>query len=74
MPQGIEGMVPYSGRVKGIMTQFCGGLRASLGYCGARTIAELQEKGKFYRITTAGLREARPHDITITKEAPNYRT
>ncbi len=74
VPQGIEGMVPYSGRVKGIMTQFCGGLRASLGYCGARTIAELQEKGKFYRITTAGLREARPHDITITKEAPNYRT
>ena len=74
VPQGIEGMVPFSGPVKGIMTQFCGGLRASLGYCGARTIAELQERGKFYRVTTAGLREARPHDITITKEAPNYRT
>ena len=74
VPQGIEGMVPYSGRVKSIMTQFCGGLRASLGYCGARTIAELKEKGKFYRVTAAGLREARPHDITITKEAPNYRT
>ncbi len=74
VPQGIEGMVPYSGRVKSIMTQFCGGLRASLGYCGAKTIAELQKKGKFYRVTTAGLREARPHDITITKEAPNYRT
>jgi IMP dehydrogenase len=74
VPQGLEGMVPYSGRVKSIMTQFCGGLRASLGYCGTRTIAELQERGKFYRITTAGLREARPHDITITKEAPNYRT
>ena len=73
VPQGIEGMVPFSGPVKGIMTQFCGGLRASLGYCGARTIAELQERGKFYRVTTAGLREARPHDITITKEAPNYR-
>ena len=73
VPQGIEGMVPYSGRVKGIMTQFCGGLRASLGYCGARTVAELQEKGKFYRVTAAGQREARPHDITITKEAPNYR-
>ena len=74
VPQGIEGMVPYSGHVKSIMTQFCGGLRASLGYCGSRTIAELKKKGKFYRVTAAGLREARPHDITITKEAPNYRT
>ena len=74
VPQGIEGMVPYSGHVKSIMTQFCGGLRASLGYCGSRTIKELQEKGKFYRVTAAGQREARPHDITITKEAPNYRT
>ena len=73
VPQGIEGMVPYSGHVKSIMTQFCGGLKASLGYCGARTIAQLQEKGKFYRVTANGLREARPHDITITKEAPNYR-
>ena len=74
VPQGIEGMVPYSGRVKSIMTQFCGGLRASLGYCGTRTIRELQERGRFYRVTAAGQREARPHDITITKEAPNYRT
>ncbi|MBR1870324.1 MAG: IMP dehydrogenase [Kiritimatiellae bacterium] len=73
VPQGIEGMVPYSGHVHSIMTQFCGGLKASLGYCGTRTIAELQERGKFYRVTAAGLREARPHDITITKEAPNYR-
>ncbi len=73
VPQGIEGMVPYSGHVKSIMTQFCGGLRASLGYCGTKTIEELHEKGKFYRVTAAGLREARPHDITITKEAPNYR-
>ena len=74
VPQGIEGMVPYSGRVKSIMTQFCGGLRASLGYCGAKTIDQLKKKGKFYRVTAAGQREARPHDITITKEAPNYRT
>ena len=74
VPQGIEGMVPYSGHVKEIMTQFCGGLRASLGYCGTRTIRDLQERGKFYRVTAAGQREARPHDITITKEAPNYRT
>ena len=73
VPQGIEGMVPYSGRVHSIMTQFCGGLRASLGYCGTKTIPELQARGKFYRVTPAGLREARPHDITITKEAPNYR-
>ena len=73
VPQGIEGMVPYSGRVASIMTQFCGGLRASLGYCGTRTIADLQARGKFYRVTAAGQREARPHDITITKEAPNYR-
>ena len=74
VPQGIEGMVPYSGRVKSIMTQFCGGLKASLGYCGTKTIAELQQRGKFYRVTAAGQREAKPHDITITKEAPNYRT
>ena len=74
VPQGIEGMVPYSGHVSAIMTQFCGGLRASLGYCGTKTIAELQARGKFYRVTAAGQREARPHDITITKEAPNYRT
>ena len=74
VPQGIEGMVPYSGHVSAIMTQFCGGLRASLGYCGTKTIAELQARGQFYRVTAAGQREARPHDITITKEAPNYRT
>ena len=73
VPQGIEGMVPYSGHVHSIMTQFCGGLRASLGYCGTKTVAELQANGKFYRVTAAGQREARPHDITITKEAPNYR-
>ena len=73
VPQGIEGMVPYSGHVSSIMTQFCGGLRASLGYCGTKTIAELQARGQFYRVTAAGQREARPHDITITKEAPNYR-
>ena len=73
VPQGIEGMVPYSGHVAAIMTQFCGGLRASLGYCGTRTIADLQARGRFYRVTAAGQREARPHDITITKEAPNYR-
>ena len=61
-------------QVHKIITQFAGGLRASLGYCGCRTIAELQRKGKFYRVTGAGMREAHPHDIKITKEAPNYRS
>lgn len=74
VPQGIEGMVPYSGPVHRIMTQFCGGLKSTLGYCGCRTIAELQERGKFYRVTANGVREAHPHDVTITKEAPNYRS
>lgn len=74
VPQGIEGMVPYSGPVHRIMTQFCGGLRSTLGYCGCRTIAELQERGQFYRVTANGVREAHPHDVTITKEAPNYRS
>ncbi len=74
VPQGIEGMVPYSGPVHKIMTQFAGGLRSSLGYCGCKTIDELQTRGQFYRVTAAGMREAHPHDITITKEAPNYRS
>jgi IMP dehydrogenase len=74
VPQGIEGVVPFAGPVHKIITQFAGGLRASLGYCGCRTIAELQRKGKFYRVTGAGMREAHPHDIKITKEAPNYRS
>ena len=74
VPQGIEGMVPYSGSVRSIMTQFCGGLRASLGYCGCKTIPDLQKRGKFYRVSAAGMREAHPHDIKITKEAPNYRS
>jgi IMP dehydrogenase len=74
VPQGIEGMVPYSGPVSRIMTQFSGGLKSTLGYCGTRTIAELQERGQFYRVTANGVREAHPHDVTITKEAPNYRS
>ena len=74
VPQGIEGMVPYSGHVHSIMTQFSGGLRASLGYCGCKSIPELQKRGKFYRVSAAGMREAHPHDIKITKEAPNYRS
>lgn len=74
VPQGIEGIVPYSGTVQKVMTQFCGGLRGSLGYCGCRTIPELQKNGKFVRVSIAGLHEAHPHDVKIMKEAPNYRS
>ena len=74
VPQGIEGIVPYAGTVQKVMTQFCGGLRSSLGYCGCRTIEELQSKGHFVRVSAAGLGESHPHDIKIMKEAPNYRS
>jgi IMP dehydrogenase len=74
VPQGIEGIVPLVGSVKKIMTQYCGGLQSSLGYCGARSVAELQRAGRMYRVTAAGVREAHPHDIKIIKEAPNYRS
>lgn len=73
VPEGIEGRVPYKGPVSEILYQLVGGLRAGMGYIGCRTIAELQEKGRFIRITQAGLRESHPHDVMITKEAPNYR-
>jgi IMP dehydrogenase len=74
VPQGIEGIVPYSGTLKKVMTQFCGGLKSALGYCGCRTIPELQQRGRFVRVSFAGLSEAHPHDVKITREAPNYRT
>ena len=74
VPQGIEGIVPYAGTVKKVMTQFCGGLRSALGYCGCRTVPALKEHGLFVRVSLAGLREAHPHDVKIMKEAPNYRT
>ncbi|HPK41842.1 MAG TPA: IMP dehydrogenase, partial [Candidatus Cloacimonadota bacterium] len=70
--EGIEGMVPYKGPLKDFLYQLTGGLRAGMGYCGASTIADLIEKAEFVEITSAGLRESHPHDITITKEAPNY--
>ncbi|MBE3581684.1 MAG: IMP dehydrogenase [Thermoanaerobacteraceae bacterium] len=73
VPEGIEGRVPYKGPVSETLYQLVGGLRAGMGYTGCRTIAELQEKGRFIRITQAGLRESHPHDVMITKEAPNYR-
>ena len=74
VPQGIEGIVPYSGSVKQVMIQFCGGLKAALGYSGCRTIPELKARGRFVRISFAGLREAHPHSVKIIKEAPNYRS
>jgi len=72
VPQGIEGIVPYAGPVRKVLVQFCGGLRSGLGYCGRRTIKDLQSKGRFVRISLAGLTEGHPHDVQITKEAPNY--
>ncbi len=73
VPQGIEGMVPFSGTVNKVMKQYCGGLQASLGYCGTKTIPDLKTKGRFVRVSSAGAVEAHAHDIKITKEAPNYR-
>ncbi len=74
VPQGIEGVVPYAGSVKQIVVQFMGGLRAAMGYSGCRSIPELQTKGRFIRVSMAGLREAHPHTIKILKDAPNYRS
>jgi IMP dehydrogenase len=73
VPQGIEGMVPFAGTVHKVMKQYGGGLQASLGYCGTRTIAELKKNGQFVRVSSAGAIEAHAHDVKITKEAPNYR-
>lgn len=74
VPQGIEGIVPYAGTVKKVMTQFCGGLQSALGYCGCQTIEKLKANGKFTRVSPAGNAEAHPHDVKIMKEAPNYRS
>jgi len=74
VPEGIEGRVPYRGTVAAVAHQLVGGLRASMGYVGAESIDELQKRGKFVRITSAGLRESHPHDIQMTIEAPNYGT
>ena len=72
VPEGVEGRVPYKGPVSDTIFQLLGGIRAGMGYCGCGTIEELQAKAQFVRITNAGLRESHPHDISITKEAPNY--
>lgn len=73
VPEGIEGRVPYKGRLSEVVYQLLGGLRSSMGYCGARTIREMQEKSQFVKMTAAGLRESHPHDVIITHEAPNYK-
>ena len=73
VPEGIEGRVPYKGSMISIVFQMAGGLRASMGYCGCATIAELKDKAEFVEITSAGIRESHVHDVQITKEAPNYR-
>ncbi|MDR1066779.1 MAG: IMP dehydrogenase [Clostridiales bacterium] len=72
IPEGVEGRVSYKGYVADTIFQLVGGLRSGMGYCGCRTIEELRENAKFIRVTSAGLRESHPHDIQITKEAPNY--
>ncbi len=72
VPEGIEGMVPYRGKMSNVIHQLIGGLRASMGYVGAKDIATFQEKAEFVEITTAGLKESHVHDVTITNEAPNY--
>jgi IMP dehydrogenase len=72
VPQGVEGQVPFAGPLAAVAGQLIGGLRAAMGYCGARTIAELQQ-AQFIRITAAGLTESHPHDVQMTADAPNYR-
>jgi len=72
VPEGIEGIVPYKGPLKDTIYQIIGGLRSSMGYCGAKDINDMKQKTKFVKITNAGLRESHPHDVKITKEAPNY--
>ena len=73
VPEGIEGMVPFKGEVTETIHQLIGGVRSSMGYCGAKSIQEFYKKAKFIRITGAGIKESHPHDINITKESPNYR-
>ena len=73
VPEGIEGMVPYKGNVQDLVAQLVGGLRAGMGYCGARDIESLRREARFLRVSSAGLKESHAHDVIIPKEAPNYR-
>ena len=72
VPEGIEGRVPYKGPVADVLFQMIGGLRSGMGYVGCAAVDELRTQTEFVRITMAGLRESHPHDVTITREAPNY--
>jgi len=72
VPEGIEGQVPYKGPVSGVLHQLTGGLRAAMGYVGAENLEAFRERSRFIRISTAGLRESHTHDVTITRESPNY--
>jgi len=74
VPEGIEGRVPYKGPVSAIIHQMVGGLRASMGYTGCATVADMKEQAKFVRMTGAGFKESHTHNVAITREAPNYRT
>jgi IMP dehydrogenase len=72
VPEGVEGRVPYHGTLSAFLYQLVGGIRAGMGYCGAKNIEELIENSRFVRVTSASIHESHPHDIQITKEAPNY--
>ena len=72
VPEGIAGRVPYKGALSDTVYQMMGGLKSGMGYCGCKNVPELQQKTRFIRITNAGLKESHPHDVFITKEAPNY--
>jgi IMP dehydrogenase len=74
VPEGIEGQVPYKGPARDVLHQLVGGLKAAMGYTGSATLAELRKRAEFVQITNAGLRESHVHDVTITREAPNYPT
>ena len=73
VPEGVEGLTPYRGSTKEVIFQMMGGLKSGMGYCGARTISELQKRAEFIQITSAGMQESHPHSIVINKKAPNYR-
>jgi len=72
VPEGVEGRVPFKGPLSAFVYQLVGGLKAGMGYCGAKTIEDLRTRGKFIRVSAASVRESHPHDISITQEAPNY--
>ena len=74
VPEGIEGRVPYKGSLSAVLGQLVGGLRASMGYTGSAHLGDLRTRARFVKVSAAGMRESHPHDVTVTKEAPNYQT